>query len=153
MIYTDGSAAEGTRDGGSAVVVTTGDPRESEVVQKIKIRGRNLTSSYEEEREALQEAAKWIKANTRAGYNKVMNFTDSQFLVEAISSSSKDTENIRSSLNGTGAHTIIQWVLGHVFIPGNETADKLANEAANSREEEPIPVSLSCTKSCIKRTI
>ena len=45
VIYTDGSAAEGTRDGGSAVVVTTGDPREPEVVQAIKIRGRTLTSS------------------------------------------------------------------------------------------------------------
>ena len=57
VIYTDGSAAEGTRDGrdgGSAVVVTTGDPREPEVVQEIKIRGCTLTSSYGEEREALQ---------------------------------------------------------------------------------------------------
>ena len=153
VIYTDGSAAEGTRDGGSAVVVTTGDPREPEVVQEIKIRGRTLTSSYEEEREALQEAAKWIETNTRAGNNKVMICTDSQSLVEAISNSSKDTENIRSSLNRAGAHTIIQWVPGHVSIPGNEMADKLANEAANSREEEPIPFSLSCAKSCIKRTM
>ena len=153
VIYTDGSAAEGTRDGGSAVAVTTGDLHESEVVQEIKIRGRTLTSSYAEEREALQEATKWIETNTRAGDNKVKICTDSQSLVEAILNSFKDTEKIRSSLNRAGAHTIIQWVPGQVSIPGNEMADELANEAANSREEEPKPVSLSCAKSCIKRTM
>ena len=48
-IYTDGSASEGTQDGGSAVVVTTGTQEDTNVLATLKLRGRLLTSSYEEE--------------------------------------------------------------------------------------------------------
>ena len=48
VIYTDGSAAERTIDCGSAVLVASGDPRQPEVVQEIKIRGRTpLTKKSE----------------------------------------------------------------------------------------------------------
>ena len=52
-IYTDGSVKDGTRDGGSAMVVTTGDPLDPQTIFSETIRGRMLTSSFDEEKEAL----------------------------------------------------------------------------------------------------
>ena len=43
-IYTDRSASKGTRNGGSAAVVTRGSPIQPEVVATIKTKGRTFTS-------------------------------------------------------------------------------------------------------------
>ena len=48
IIYTDGSASRGTRNGGAAAVVTRGSPLQHEVLTAIKTKGRTFTSSYEE---------------------------------------------------------------------------------------------------------
>ena len=52
VIYTDGSAAAGTSKGRVGVVVTRGDPENPTVVTEMKIKSKEMTSSYEEEREA-----------------------------------------------------------------------------------------------------
>ena len=63
-IYTDDSAKDGTRDGGSAMVVTTGDPLDPKTIFSETIRGRMLTTSFDEEKEALRAAVRWLEDNT-----------------------------------------------------------------------------------------
>ena len=55
-IYTDGSAEESTMNGGSAAVISNsimGSTSHAHVVETIKRKGRSLTSSYEEEKAAM----------------------------------------------------------------------------------------------------
>ena len=79
VIYTDGSASEGTHFRGSAaMVVTQGDPENPVTIDEQKTKGRILTSSYEEEKEAMDSAIKWLEKNTVEEHDKVLICTDSQ---------------------------------------------------------------------------
>ena len=151
VIYTDGSAAAGTSKGGAEVVVTREDHENPTVLTEMMIKGRELTSSYEEEREAMLSATEWIR-NAEVGIRKVLICTDSQSLIQSPNNKSEDTDEIRTNLENSSAKTTIQWVPNHVNIPGNEMADTLANEATIS-EDPPKPVSLAAARACIKRTI
>ncbi len=53
----------GTTTGGAAMVATTGDPADPEIIHTPKARGPELTSSYEEEKAALLLALYWARAN------------------------------------------------------------------------------------------
>ena len=56
IIYTDGSASVDTRNGGAASIISTGSPTQPTVVGTIKIKGRAITSSYEEEIASMEAA-------------------------------------------------------------------------------------------------
>ena len=60
IIYTDGSAADGTGLGGSAAVITTNDVRNPRVMDRKLAKGRTITSSFETEAGAMGLAADWI---------------------------------------------------------------------------------------------
>ena len=79
VIYTDGSAAAVTSKGVAGGVVTRGDPENPTVVSEVKIKGRELTSPYEE-REAMLSATEW-KRKTAPDVRKVLIYSDSQSLV------------------------------------------------------------------------
>ena len=97
VIYTDGSAAAGTSKGGAGVVVTRGDPENPTVVTEMKIKSKEMTSSYEEEREAMLSAAELIR-NAEDDIRKVLICADSQSLVQSLNNKSEDTDELRTNL-------------------------------------------------------
>ena len=125
-IYTDGSADAGRRDGGSAaVVVMNDDPPRTET---IKRRGAFLTSSFEEEYQAMVSATEWIATNSSSS-TRVLILTDSQSLCKALQGTSHDIDPLRLCFDACTAKIRIQWTPGHCGVSGNEAADRAANEA------------------------
>ena len=150
-IYTDGSAKDGTRDGGSAMVVTTGDPLDPQTIFSETIRGRMLTSSFDEEKEALGAAVRWLEDNPNDS-DKSLICTDSQALTSALANDSREVSNITRELDTLNREIIIQWIPSHVGIVGNERADALANETSGLMERAKSTTYKSAVAT-IKRTI
>jgi len=65
IIYTDGAARDGVKNGGAAVVMTRGDPAAPKVIHTISCRGSRFTSSFEEER--LKTALEWLTEHHHTG--------------------------------------------------------------------------------------
>ena len=151
-IYTDGSAKDGTRDGGSAMVVTTGDPLDPQTIFSETISGRMLTSPFDEEKEALGAAVRWLEDITPNNSDKGLIFTDSQALTSALANDSREVSNITRKLDTLNREIIIQWIPSQVGIVGNERADALANEASGLKERAK-PTTYKSAVANIKRTI
>ena len=150
VIYTDGSASEGTRDGGAGVVVTRGTAESPVVMTEIKVRGAALTSSYEEEREAGETAVAWLNSNPNIdGDSRVVVATDSQSLCKAIERQSRGVDKILTGLATLPCEVVWQWVPGHSDVAGNEIADKVA-KAATIESGPSRPVSLNAIRAEIK---
>ena len=125
-IFTDGSAVEGYKNGGSAAIVKMlEDPPR---VEKIMKRGAEFTLSFEEEAEAIMSAADWIRDNCDSR-SRPLILTDSQSICQSLLGYDPATDNLRLSLSACTASIRIQWIPGHCGIPGNEDADQAANEA------------------------
>ena len=134
------------------MVVTHGDPENPVTIDKIKTKGRIITSSYEEEKEAMDSAIKWLEKNNVEEHDKVLICTDSQSLTAALDNESPDVASMCRRLDAMDRHIDIQWVPGHMDIPGNELADNFANEATEL-EDDAQPTSLKAAKAVIKRTL
>jgi ribonuclease HI len=137
-VYTDGSATGGTLDGGSAAVVTRGDPEEPVVVVSLSRKGAHFTSSFETEIQALTLAADWLKSSGETG--PVCICTDSRSAVNAIGNPlfrSKGVDALRQALRRPGVLTVLQWVPSHVNVPGNELADRAAKAVAQASVDSP----------------
>ena len=144
VIYTDGSAMGGTRWGGYAVVITTGDPEEPEVIATIRKRGALFTCSYEEELEAMMAAVGWVRDHSDQEDN-ILICTDSQSLCMALCSFNPETDGIREALCGHTGSVTIQWIPGHSNIPGNDLADAAAKEATDLMEpSRPVTFRSAC---------
>ena len=129
-IYTDGSAKAGTSNGGAAAVVTSGDPESPTVVATLLQKGALLTCSYEEELQAMQMAADWLVS---LGTDQSATiFTDSQSLCMALKVITPTLDPLREKLLKHMGPVVIQWIPGHVGIPGNELADTAAKAATTT---------------------
>ena len=87
IVYTNGSASGGTRNGGAAAVVTRGSPLQPDVFTIFKTEGRTFTSSYEEEAAAMESALPWTLTNANHHSITILFCTDSKSLCEALISS------------------------------------------------------------------
>ncbi len=72
------------------MVVTVGDPA---IIPESKIRGAELTSSYEEEKAAILLALDWTRTNCPT--KRISICSDIQSLLKAIQSGAHDTQPIR----------------------------------------------------------
>ena len=150
-LYSDGSAEGGTERGGAGVVVTQGDPACPTVLETLRRKGSDLTSSYGEEQSAMQLGLEWIAENCTA-QTKVVIATDSQSLCQALNGFDHEIRELRGRLIKTAARITVQWIPGHKGIAGNELADKVAKEAT-ALETEPTPITFGSAKAKIKAEV
>ena len=144
IIYTDGSASGGTHLGGSAAVITQGDPRSPTILETIMEKGSFYTCSYEEECTAMNLAVDWLIENNSTLTTII---TDSQSLCEALLGYSPDLDDLRTKLRGLRHIVNIQWVPGHSEIVGNELADQAAKQATLLESAaQPISYNSICTQ-------
>ena len=153
VIYTDGSASGGTRNGGAAAVVTRGSPLQPDVITTIKTKGQTFTSSYEEEAATMESALSWTLTNANHHSITILFYTDSKSLCEALISSHPRTFSIHNSINSISSSILIQWIPGHSAIPGKDITDKAAKEATTIDSDTILPISLSSSIQVINETI
>ena len=146
VIYTDGSASAGCKMGGAAAVITCGDY----VGETIMKRGREITCSYEEEKEALELALDWKDENNID--DPILVATDSQSLCQALLGTNPELSTLRSRLATSPASVTIQWIPGHSEITGNEVADAVAKHAT-TLDEQPGAISYKGVSALINATI
>jgi ribonuclease HI len=152
VLYTDGSCKGGMEEGGAAVVVTTGTASNPVVLETIQKKGAKYTCSYQEEKEAMVEALKWMKVNQK--YSDTVICSDSQSLLTSIDTMNPDTADLRAELDLLHGRTYLHWIPAHINIPGNEYADRAAKEAALLPDtDSPVAVSYGAAKSIIKQRI
>lgn len=123
-IYTDGFASNGTHNGGNKVVITTGPTQSPLVLDTTKRRESLLASSFEKEMEAMSMAVERIISNEPDG--RTVMCSDSQSLLKAIANTCNDIYDVRTSakLVLVKGEVVLQWVPGHMDVPGNEAADR-----------------------------
>ena len=144
--------------GGSAAIVTEGPPTNPTLIDSVSKKGNRWTSSYETEVAALLLATEYLDASEPVGMSMIC--TDSQAALNALKDSEKTDDNglaqLRACLARLRSPVILQWVLGHCGLVGNEWADKAAGESAISTYVSLSNlggISFQSAKALIKREI
>ena len=132
-------------------MITEGPPEDPIVKDVITVKGAALTTSYEEECEAMKRAVSWIATYADESV-KVLIVTDSKSLCKAIIEQNEGTDVLRTALDNCQQKIKIQWIPGHAGVEGNECADRHAKAAAKL----PGPgrgISYRSAKSTVSREI
>ena len=133
-IYTDGPASAGTRNGSTEAVVTRESSVQPEMVTTIKTKIRTFTSSYKQEVDAMEAAAKQVPMPT------ILFCMDSKSLWESLISSNLRTYLFHNSMNSLSFSIFIQWIPGRSTILDNELADKTVKEATTIATTTILPI-------------
>ena len=78
---------------------------------------------------AMSRLVLWIISNEPEG--RVLACSDSQSLQNDIANASEETYEVGAKLSQVKGNVVIQWVPGHMDVPGNEAADMAAKETAS----------------------
>ena len=153
-IWTDGSATNGTLNGGSGVVIYD----EGNLCASFSEAAGTFTSSYAAEMKAIDIALSWLCAQDSPTMSALV-CTDSQSAVQALSSgpprpaSALDSRiwSALTRLSSAGHIITFQWVPGHVGLEGNERADLAAKQATLS-DQSTVAIPFKAAKTLIKRS-
>jgi ribonuclease HI len=160
VLYTDGSAVEGVRCGGAAVVVTSGDP---EGPVKLAVRAcaaGMIASSYQAELCALHEALSWLLEH-ESEWERAIVVSDSQAALRAlrgatvgrVSVSLGRVVGLGRQLGDRGKCLLFVWVPGHRGLVGNEWADEAAGAAATMSQDGVVCMFDSIRSLCRRREV
>ena len=146
-VYTDGSADEAIKNGGSGIFIRYPDGHTS----SRSLPAGAHSSNYRAELTALKEAARMIKADQHPP-NHVVFLTDCKSAIQSLLSPNeqleRETQHILCDLSKS-AHIAVQWIPAHCDVAGNERADKLA-KSGSKMEQTNHPVSYREAKTLVK---
>jgi len=152
-VWTDGSATESNKNGGSGVWIQYSNS----TTQSLSCPAGAITSSLRAEMVAIKKAADTLLASDTPLGPEVRLCTDSRSSLQKLlnfrgqprDKTTEDTWDALVSLS-TRSHITLQWVPSHCGIFGNERADHLANLGARE-PQDASPIDLTTAKTCIQR--
>ena len=154
IVYTDGSATNAEKCGSGALIINVNTEEE----HSLSHPAGNFGSSFRAESVALLHALTWLKLHQAQGNIRIL--TDSKSLVVDLAAGvNKTKSNLRDNiwthlkdLSANDRTIIIQWIPGHCGLPGNESADRLAN-IGSLMDQSGIQIDYLSAKAKVKRYI
>ena len=156
-IYTDGSATSGTRNAGYGARVIFPDKTLKELSGPCGV----YCTNYEAESIAMERALLTVSDAFHDFTDKKSNiviFTDVLSVLQALKNNTctdKKISNLSTVIgqviNTHAVEITLQWIPGHVQIPGNDRADALAKQGA-MKTQDVSSASINTAKQTIKQT-